>query len=149
MSNRALILLAGGAAFLYFITKSVMNLNRLTFQVAGLKNFNASSGAVSVQVDILILNPTSSTFPLYDTVINADVLVNNFFVGKATTNVNSLLLPGQQIIVPLLVSMTAGNFAGGVAALIAAFQGGGTRVDILGNVLVKGVPLPLNLRYNY
>ena len=149
MSNRTLILGAAAVAFIYFLGRSVMDLNRLVFQIAGFRNFAAGSGTVSVQVDILIQNPTRSTFPLYDTVLNADVLINNFAVGKTSTQINALLVPGQQIIVPLTVTMSASNFAGGVAALLASFQTKGTLINILGSCTVKGVPLPIDLRYQY
>lgn len=149
MSNRTLIIGAAALAFLYYMGKTVMDLNRLLFQIAGFRNFNSSSGAVSVTVDILIQNPTGSSFPLYDTTMNATVLINNFAVGQTTTNINALLVPGQQIIVPLTITMSATNFAGGVAALLASFQTKGTVINILGTVSVKGVPLPIDLIYKY
>lgn len=147
MSDRALILGAAGVALLYFLTRTAMNLNRLIFKIAGFQNVAIANGSLNATVNILIQNPTDSSFPLYDTVLNADVLVNNFSVGKAQTAINALLVPGQQIIVPLQVTMAASNFAGGVAALLAAFQGSTNIINVLGTVTIKGVTLPLNLTY--
>ena len=147
MNNTMLLLGAAAIAFFYFLGKSVMDLNRLIFHIAGVRGVSAGQGVVTIQIDILIQNPTRSTFPLYDTVLQTDILINNFAIGKAETQINALLVPGEQIMIPLTVNLNASNFAGGVAALLASVQSGNTRVDILGTVNVKGVALPLNLRY--
>lgn len=149
MSNRSLLLVAAGAALLYFLSKTAMDLNRLVFKISGFRNLQAQGGNVSLIVDILVLNPTGSTFPLYDTTLDATVLVNNFALGKTMTRVNALLMPGQQIIIPLEINLSASNFAGGIAAILATIQNNATALEVLGTVTVKGVPLPLKISYSY
>jgi len=149
MSNRTLVLAAAGVAFLYYLTRTALDLNRLIFQIAGIRNFTTGGGQVSVQLDILIQNPTDSVFPLYDTTIDANILINEMLVGKTVTRLNSLLAPGQQIVVPIVATMSAGNAASAIIALITAVRTGTTLVNLLGSVNIKGVALPLNITYKY
>lgn len=138
MKTSTVLLLAGGAYGLYYISELGLATNTITVVFQGV-NFQSLT---SVQVNLLIQNITNASVTVNS--MTGNLLMNGNQLAALSDFTQRVIPANGQVTVPINVSLSVLSLPGNIISLT---QLTGQTIDFtaVGNVNVSGLILPFNL----